>query len=163
MCSRLHPDYAVYDLISDILSRGDGAVLYQKLVKDKQIFTEIHAYVTGSLDDGLWVIQGKTSAGITCADAETEVWNCVAEFCSTVPEIQTLEKEKNKSETAIVFNFVQLLNKAMELCFFENMGDASMINNDLQKYRNVTPDDVHRVSKQLFNPNSCSVLYYNSI
>ena len=56
---RLHPDYYALDLITDIFSGGASSVLYQKLVQEQHIFSEIDCYQTGSMDAGLIVFEGK--------------------------------------------------------------------------------------------------------
>src|SRR5690606_9719843 len=59
MPGRFHDDYYACDLLSDILSRGQSSRLYQKLVKEKEIFTSISSFVMGSIDPGLLVVSGR--------------------------------------------------------------------------------------------------------
>jgi zinc protease len=47
MEGRMHPDYYVADLISDILSRGQSSRLYKKLIIDNPKFIDINAYISG--------------------------------------------------------------------------------------------------------------------
>ncbi|PKP38211.1 MAG: peptidase M16, partial [Bacteroidetes bacterium HGW-Bacteroidetes-15] len=53
MCDKLHPDYPATDLISDILSNGKSARLFQNLVKKQNLFSNIDAFVSGDNDEGL--------------------------------------------------------------------------------------------------------------
>src|SRR5277367_2296264 len=59
MGDRLDADYYVAELMSDILSRGNSSRLYRNLVKEKQLFSEVHAYMTGSMDKGIFAFEGK--------------------------------------------------------------------------------------------------------
>ena len=56
MCSRNHPDYYAFDMLSDLLSSGRSSRFVQHLVQDKQIFNSIDAYISGSIDNGLFHI-----------------------------------------------------------------------------------------------------------
>src|SRR3954465_12587241 len=56
MCSRYDKEYYAVDLISDILSRGNSSRLHNALIKEKQLFGDIHAYVMGDFDKGLFVV-----------------------------------------------------------------------------------------------------------
>ena len=65
-----HPDYYAFDILSDVLSNGRSSRLNQRLVQQKQLFSSIDAYISGSVDAGLFHISGKPSAGVTLEQAE---------------------------------------------------------------------------------------------
>ena len=65
MVDRLHPDYFVYDLISDLLANGNSARLYQSLVQEQNLFSEINAYIAGDIDTGLFHVKGKPREGVS--------------------------------------------------------------------------------------------------
>src|SRR5690606_15030467 len=65
---RLSADYPAMDLISDLLSRGSSSRLYRSLVKEQQLFSEVNAYVMGSLDPNLFVVEGKPLPHVTIAE-----------------------------------------------------------------------------------------------
>jgi predicted Zn-dependent peptidase len=54
--SRVSGKYNTADLISDILSRGESSRLYQSLVKNKRIFSDINAYISGDIEPGLLIV-----------------------------------------------------------------------------------------------------------
>ena len=49
MCDHRHPDYYVFDILSDVLSNGRSSRLNQHLVQEKQLFSSIDAYISGSV------------------------------------------------------------------------------------------------------------------
>ena len=73
MCSRLDPAYYSTDVITDILSLGQSSRFNQKLVKEKELFLSIDAYITGNLDPGLLIIEGKPRPGISIQNAEAAI------------------------------------------------------------------------------------------
>src|SRR5688572_8351862 len=58
MPGRFHEDYYATDLLSDLFGRGQSSRLYQKLVKEKEIFTSVSSFVMGTVDPGLFVVSG---------------------------------------------------------------------------------------------------------
>jgi len=162
MCDRMHPDFYVVDLISDLLSNGKSSRLYNSLVKDKGLFTEIGAYVLGSHENGLFVATGKISQGIDVRMAEAALETELRRIAESSIDENELQKVKNKLESTKLFSEMSALNKAMHLCFFELLGDAGLVNKEMEKYRNVNPEQIRRVASELLRKDNCSTLFYLS-
>ena len=160
MASRNHPDFPASDLISDILSNGKSARLYQKLVKDNPVFSNIDAYITGDIDPGLLLIHGAISEGVTMEEAETALNNELAKLTDQTVEEEELQKVKNKFEAVHEFSKTSALHKAMNISFYELLGDAERINTETDKYRAVTQEKIKNVSKKILDKNNSSTLYY---
>lgn len=158
--SRTDPDYHAMDLITDLLSRGQSARLYQKLVKEKEWFSEVNAYITGSIDTNLVVVEGKPTANITMEDAEKALWAEITALKDTLVPESELQKVQNKTESLMVFGEMSILDKAMELAYFELLGDAENVNLEKDRYLNVTPDHIQQVAGQIFRSENSSTLIY---
>lgn len=158
--ARTDGDYFALDLISDILSRGQSSRLYRSLVKEKQLFSEIHAHLTGSSDKGMLVVEGKPLENVSIEEAEAAIWVELEAICnSTVPEDE-LTKVKNKTESTMVFSEMALLDKAMNLAFFELLGDADLFNHETEKYLAVTAEQIQEQAKSVFRRDNSSTLIY---
>jgi len=160
MCDRLAPEYYVIDLISDILSGGRSSRLYQELVKDQEIFTYIDCYVTGTDDNGLLLIEGKTNPGHSLESAEEAVWQVLEKLKKTAIPVRELKKLKNKVESTLVFSEISVMAKSINLAIFEALGDAGLINREVAMYRAISSEDLHQQMKQLFDRDRVAVLYY---
>jgi predicted Zn-dependent peptidase len=160
MVSRNHEDFAASDLISDLLSNGKSARLYQQLVKEKQIFSNIDAYITGDADPGLLLISGAVSEDISMEKAEEHLKEELNKLIREEVDSEELQKVKNKVEAVHEFSKTSVLHKAMNMSFYELLGDAERINTEIEAYRKVTPEDIKRVSNYLLNETNCSTLYY---
>lgn len=159
---RTSKEYYIADVISDILSRGESSRLYQELVKTKKIFSEVNAYITGDIDPGLFILEGKPAKGISLEEADEALWSVVNEIKTSKIEQRELQKIFNKLESSTVFGEMNLLNKAMNIAYFELLGDAEMINTEMERYRAVSPEDISKYASDVFIPTNCSTLFYKS-
>lgn len=162
MPARMHSDYYAADLVSDVLSRGDSSRFYQKLIKEKELFTSISSFVTGTADPGLLVVSGRLNTGVSMEAAEQAVDEMIAEFISDGPTDQELEKVKNQSESTIEFGNVEVINRAMNLAYHAWLGDPNLINTELNKIRKVSKTDMIRVASGILREENASVLYYKA-
>ena len=138
MSNRMHPDYYVYDMITDILSNGRSSRFIQSLVQEQKLFTSIDAYISGSLDEGLLHVTGKPVEGVSLEQAEEAIWKELEKMKTVPVSEQELEKVKNRYESEQIFNNINYLNVATNLAFFELTGKAEDINEEVGKYRAVT-------------------------
>lgn len=163
MSNRMHPDYYVYDMITDILSNGRSSRFIQSLVQEQKLFTSIDAYISGSLDEGLLHVTGKPVEGVSLEQAEEAIWKELEKMKTVPVSEQELEKVKNRYESEQIFNNINYLNVATNLAFFELTGKAEDINEEVGKYRAVTAEQIQATSARCFVPENCSILYYKAI
>jgi len=162
MSSKQNKNYYTSDLISDLLSNGKSSRLYQSLVKKQKLFSEINAYITGDIDEGLFIVSGKLIKNIKMQDAENAIEIEINKLITEEINEVELEKVKNKFESVYQFGQISTLNKATDLAYYELLGDANKINQEIENYRNVTIEDVKTLAKQMFTKNNSSTLYYLS-
>lgn len=160
MCDRLDSRYYATDMLSDILSNGKSARMYRSLVQDQRLFTEVNAYLTGDVDPGLFVFSGKLSKGVSFEQAEKAIATEVDKLLSEKISEYELEKVKNKYETSIVFGETSILNKGMNLGYYQMLGDAAMINTEVDKYRSVAAEELIDVASKLLVDSNSSTLRY---
>ncbi len=162
MPGRFHKDYYACDLMSDILSRGQSSRLYQKLVKEKEIFTSISSFVMGSVDPGLLVVSGRIKPGTSLSQADQQVQVIIDEFVADGPTEEELKKVKNQAESTIEFGEIEVMNRAMNLAFSKLSGDANLVNREIDLIEEVTRTDVQRVAGQILDESNSNTLYYKA-
>ncbi|MCE3281847.1 MAG: insulinase family protein [Chitinophagaceae bacterium] len=160
--SRLEKGYYVADLISEVLGGGTSSRLYQVLVKEKKMFSNIECYHFGSVEKGLFTIEGKLVKGVAMADAEAAVNEEVSRMAADMINDTELQKVKNKTESVIAFEDMSVMNRANSLAFYELLGDADLMNNELARYQAITAEDILEYSKRIFDPNNSNTLHYYS-
>ena len=157
---RLESDYYATDLLSDVLSNGASARLYRRLLKEKRLFNHIDAYISGNIDPGLLIIEGKPAEGVSMEHAKAAIWIELEELKQNLIPEKELIKYKNKVESTLVFSEISILNKAINLAFFELLGDIDLINREKSLYQEVTITDIQRLAKTIFRKENCSELHY---
>ena len=162
MCDRLNADYYAFDILSDILSNGRSSRLNQHLVQEKQLFSSIDAYISGTIDAGLFHISGKPAAGVSLEEAEAAVREELNELQTALVQEHELEKVKNKFESTQIFGNINYLNVATNLAWFELNGQAEDMEKEVERYRAVTADRLKAVAQTAFREENGVVLYYKS-
>ncbi|PKQ66087.1 peptidase M16 [Labilibaculum manganireducens] len=162
MGKRMDEDFYIIDLVSDVLSNGQSSRIFQSLVKEKNLFSSIDAYITGEFEPGLFLISGKLVEGVAMETAEAAIWEELNKMATTKVDEYELQKVKNKVESSLVFSEISYLNKAMNLATHELLGDADDINKEVEKYQKVSVADILNSSAKIFRKENCSTLYYYS-
>lgn len=160
ICKRKDKEYYTFDVISDILCNGRSSRLVQKLVQEKKIFSSIDAYISGSIDNGLFHIAGKPCEGISLEEAEEAIWKELERLKKEEIDALELEKVKNRYESEQIFSNINYLTIATNLAYFELIGKAEDINSEVEKYRSVSPEQIAKAAEKCFVPQNCSILYY---
>lgn len=162
MYARMDDRYYACDLISDILSGGGSSRLFQSLVKEQKLFSNIDCYHFGSTEPGLMTIEGKLVKGVDIKLAEAALMEELRKLKENGISDMELQKVKNKAEAAMAFEDMSLMNRASSIAMYENLGDANLINTELSKYQQVTATEIQELSTIIFNDDNCSTLYYLS-
>jgi len=162
MPARMDSRYYAVDLLTDILGGGGSSRLFQALVKEKQLFSNIECYHFGSTDAGLFTIEGKLVKGVKMAEAEKAVGAELEKLKNEQVKETELQKVKNKTESMIAFEDMSVMNRANSLAYYELLGDAAWMNEELEKYAAITTEDILQQSLELFRENNSNTIYYLS-
>jgi predicted Zn-dependent peptidase len=160
--SRTDPSYYAMDLIGELLGGGGSSRLFQKLVKEKKLFSNIECYHFGSSDPGLLLIEGKLIKGTPMTAANQAIREELDKLCSSTIDEKELIKVKNKTESAILFEDMSLMNRASNLAMYELMGDVGYMNTELNKYLEVTAGNIRDLSASILDEKNSSSLFYYS-
>lgn len=162
MGDRMSHDYYVMDLLTDILSSGTSSRLYRNLVKDSQVFSDVEAYVTGTADAGLVVVEGHLLPDTTMEQADRVLQQELDKLKTNGISNEELTKAQHKHESYMAFSEVSLLNRAIGLAYHELMGDANNLNKEAERFNSVTQQDVKDHATKVFATSNCSTIFYHS-
>ncbi|MDX2133383.1 MAG: pitrilysin family protein [Saprospiraceae bacterium] len=160
MPARLEPDFYACDLLADLLSEGPSSRLYRHLLKEQQLFSSIDAYVTGNHDPGLFIIEGRPSAGISPEKALEAIWSELDALCEQPVAERELEKVKHRYESTVVYAETSVLNNVQHLAYYESLCGAEWLNAEVNVYLNMQADTLHQAARKLFSRNLSGELIY---
>jgi predicted Zn-dependent peptidase len=95
-------------------------------------------------------------------DAEKAVEQELDKMKTELVSEQELQKVKNKTESMIAFEDMSVMSRATSLANYEILGDASLMNFELEKYGAVTTEDILQESRNIFRNTNCSTIHYLS-
>lgn len=156
-------EYYVTDIISDALGREKSSRLYAKLKKELQLVHSINAYITGSMDEGLMIIDGKLNPGCTFEQLDEALWKLLENIVNEPLSPAETSKLLNKIRTVKEFQEQGLLNRAMNLCLYELLGDANGVNEENTLYQSITAEQIQTVAKEILRKENCSLLRVKAI
>ncbi|GAB4112604.1 MAG: pitrilysin family protein [Thermoflexibacter sp.] len=162
MCERTSPDYIPTDLLSDVLGRSKSSRLHQKLVQEQKLFSAASAFVTGSIDKGLFCVLGKLHEGVSIEKAENALQEVIDELVNEKISEAELQKVKNQVESTLILGEIEVLPRAMNLAYYALLGNPDLINKESEYIQAVTVEQIQQIAKKVLRPDNCSTLYYKS-
>ncbi len=162
MGGRLDKNYYAMDLLSDIIGSGKASTLYDVLVKEKSLFSEIDAYISGDAEPGLFMIEGKILPQVSIEVAENAIREVLSDLIKTGISETELKKVQNKTETNIRFGDVNILNRAMKLAYAEYLGDIELVNKEIDLYLEIDVEYMKEEISKTLQENNCSTIIYQA-
>ena len=162
MGDRLSREFFLGDLCSDLLAGGESSRLVNHLVKERGLFSAVNAYITGSIDAGLFIIKGRLMSNTSESEAEEALWGELDEMKHGYISDYELEKVKNKFEANMLMGEINVMNKAMNLGFYAMTGRLELINEEADIYRSITREEVAEFAHKIFTKSNSSTLIYRA-
>ena len=162
MGERMSRDFFLGDLASDLLSGGESSRMVNHLIKQQGLFSSVNAYITGSIDSGLFIVKGRLMPETGEQEAEEALWKELRDLMTGDISDYELEKVKNKFEANMLMGEINIMNKAMNLGFYAMTGDITLINREAEIYRSLSSDEVHDFARRIFREQNSSTLIYRA-
>lgn len=160
MCHRLHPDYYACDLLSDLLGTGQSSRLYQKFVVETPVFTDISAYITGTADNGIFIVGGRPAEKTSIEMADAALSNYIYRDFFDDRLKHDLQKVKNQAESILLNNTIKIEDRASIIAVGEVLGDVKYFMDERTHYFSVTEEQIMRVTQTVLQEKHCNTLYY---
>jgi zinc protease len=158
MGKRLSDSYYLSDLLSDFIGNEKTGILYTELQRKKRLVSEITAYITGSVDEGLFIITGKLNPNRSFEELDEALWPVIAKIQNKRMSKSALQQLILKLRTAKAFQDQGLLNRAMNLCYYELLDTADIVNTESLRYEQITTTQLQQHAIELLDINKCSLL-----
>ncbi|CCM09897.1 M16 family metallopeptidase [Candidatus Cardinium hertigii] len=153
--------YYAATVLCNLLSEGKSALLYDNLVEKQPLYTRINAYMTESLDPGLFVISGSLVPKVAFEEAESALVSLFNQIKAITPV--ALEKAKNQIEAQLVFGQVNLVDRAQELAIATLQGDTNLVNSHIDYIQQVDLETIQAIAETILQEQNCTTLHYQTM
>ncbi|MEP6706335.1 MAG: pitrilysin family protein [Pyrinomonadaceae bacterium] len=153
------PDFYALQVLSASLQSGQSSRLYQALVKDKQLVTNVSGFMDEKRGTGALYTSATVKQGVKTADVETAIYDEIARLQKEGIADWELEKAKNNTRRGFINNMQSSLSRAINMGVWTvYYNDPNLINTRLDKVSAVTKDDVQRVANKYLTPANRTVV-----
>ena len=159
-CGRLDADFYAYDMLSDLFGSGQSSYLYKKFVMDEAVFTDISAYITGTLDPGGFIIGGRPAEGVSIEEADQKLNDFLYKLPENSVNSHDLQKVKNRVESLILQNDIKIEDRSSSLAVAECFSCAEDFNDETQRYFAVTEEQINTLCNKMFRQEQEATMYY---
>lgn len=100
--------------------------------------------------------------GKTAEEAEKLLDEVVQEFIENTISQETLDKVKNQAEAMKTYESIQLINRAMTLAYYTQLGSPDIYQIEYDRKTAICADQISDVAREVIQEPNASVLYYKS-
>lgn len=140
-----HPDEAPLDVLADILGGGKNSIFYKNFDKTG-LAVQSSVYNPASELAGMFTFSVVAYPGKSLAEMETMVRKSILEFEFRGVTDDDLTRYKASYEASEIKSLASVSGKASKLAYYQTFtGNPDYLKKDLERYANVTKEDVMRV------------------
>jgi predicted Zn-dependent peptidase len=157
-----HPDFAVYEALSSLLSEGRSSRLNLRLVQEQKVAVAAAGFsgFPGQKYPGLFLFGAIPAPGKTNEDVEKAMQAEIQRLIDEPATATELEGVKNRARAGLINLLASNTSMAGELAQWQALtGDWRNLFGFLDKLEKVTAADIQRVAKETFKPSNRTVAY----
>ncbi|HEX8533136.1 MAG TPA: pitrilysin family protein, partial [Allosphingosinicella sp.] len=148
-----HPDMAAIEVLDGILTSGNSSRLYKRLVREKQLATNVGAQLFPIEEQGYWAPNVFVASGKRIEDAEAALAAEVARVRDEPVTAAELAEAKNELLAQALRQRETFSGRASGLGeALVRSGDPRLWDKRIAQYQRVTAADVQRVARKYFTP-----------
>ncbi len=154
------PDFYALQVLGAVLQSGQSSRLYQKLVKEKEMVTNVGGFMDEKRGVGAFYTNATLRPGVKTEDVEAAIYAEIERLKKEPIADWELQKAKNTTRRNFINNMQSSLSRAVILGQYTvYYNDPGLINSRLDKVAAVTKEDVQRVAnKYLVDTNRTVVI-----
>jgi zinc protease len=155
------PDFYAVSMLSTLLSQGASSRFQKAIVDEQQKAVAVGSFPLSLEDPGANILYAIGNLGVELPDLEASVEAVLTDVQTNLISEVEFQKLQNQVENDFISANTSMVGIAESLANYEMyFGDAGLINNELERYRKVTREDLRRVAKQYFHKNNRVVIHW---
>lgn len=159
--SQSSDDAYALEMLNNVLSRGGSSMLNRRLVDEDQIALQVASFPYTLEDYGLFINLALANGDHTTGELLNVMDEEVAKLKNGLISEEVYERALNQMESSFIQSNSSMAGIAESLANYHvYFGDANLINTEIERYRNVTREDIQRVAKEYLNADNRVVLHY---
>ena len=148
-------------MLTQLLSSGRSSRLYKKVVDELELGLQVFAFPYNLEDGGLFITLALANMGKDISELEAAVDAEVKRVQDELISEREYQRVLNQLENAFLSQNGSMAGIAERLADYHvYYGDANLINTEIERYRNITREDLQRVAQKYLNKDNRVVLYY---
>jgi zinc protease len=153
-------DFYALQVLAAVLQGGQSSRLYQKLVKEKEMVTNVGGFMDEKRGVGAFYTNATLRPGVKTEDIETSIYEEIERLKKEPIADWELQKAKNTTRRNLINGLQSALARAITIGQYTTYyNDPNLINERLNKVAAVTKEDVQRVAnKYLLDTNRTVVI-----
>jgi zinc protease len=154
-------DFYAVKMFNTLLTQGESSRMNKILVDEKELSVGTQAFPLELEDPGACIVFAVANMGIDISQVEKGMDEIILDLQTNLIPEKEFQKLQNQIENDFVTANSTVSGIAESLANYEMYyGDANLINNELDRYKAVTREDLRRVAKEYFKKNNRVVLLY---
>ncbi len=154
-------DWYALQLLTQMLSQGQSSRFQKEIVDKQQKGLAVGAFMIPNEDPGVAFMYGISNAGVEPADLEKSMLDEVEKVKTTLISDEEYTKLMNQAENDFITQNRRIQGVVENLATYHTfLGDANLINTELQRYTKITKEDLKRVANKYFTKENRLVVYY---
>ena len=154
-------DTYALEMLNTALSGGQSSRFYKTLVDDQQLGLAVQAFPYSLEIGGLFITLGIANMGVELSELMIGIDSEIEKMRTDLISENEFQKVMNQVESSFIQSNSTMAGVAESLANYHvYFGDAALINNEIERYRAVTREDINRVAKKYLDPSNRVVLYY---
>jgi zinc protease len=154
-------DFYATQMLIALLADGENTRLSRLLVDKYQKAASVGGFVLGLEGPGLSIAYAVASAGVPLREVEAIIEDQIRDLQEVIIPDKEFQRLRSKMESQLLAERTTMLGIAEQLASFKTLyDDASLINTSLDKYLNVTREDIKKAAQKYFTRENRVGLYY---
>jgi zinc protease len=154
-------DFYAIRMLSTLLAQGESSRFNRSLVDEQQLALVTQALPFPTEDPGISAALGIANIGVDPMDLEKAMNEEISKARENLIGEEEFQKLRNQMESDFISSNSSMAGIAESLANYEMyFGDANLINTELERYMNVTREDIRRVAQKYFVKDNRVVLHY---
>ncbi len=154
------PDIPVLDVLCGLLGLGSSSRLRKSLQTSSGLVSEVGASVVAHRDVGIVAVHAVGTSGASPARIVEELFGEISRLQSASVGLDEMVKNVRRLEAGYLLEHETVETMAMNLGFFETMGDYKYAEEYVDRLAAVTPDDVMRAANDYLNAETAAMVAY---